>query len=161
MAKWIIVLSLFLSACGQDADIGTDPAATNHGYGWDYDQSGDSGLRVNYIDGAALTVDFSIIESWYLAAQKCTGIAASGPLIAVTAQQIVNPEGKVVNGLTYFDTGLIVMTENVISPANIEYLLKHETIHYLLWASGFPNDRNTTHDSPYFSNPNTNAIGCE
>lgn len=158
MARLIIVFSLLLSACGQDTSI--DPVATNHGYGWDYDQSGDSGTRVHYADTAHPGVDFSIIEGWFLKMEECTGIKTNGPLVAITAQQLISPAGESVSGITYFDTGLIVVTDMSVQIGNTGLVVKHEMIHYLLWMSGFPNDRNSGHDSPYFYNRDTD-MGCE
>lgn len=140
--KWIYaVFLLLLAACGSSGEGGHN----NHGYGYSYDAITESGLRVRYPPApTTYTPDYfppSFFETVYREVMECAGLNYPGPLVVMVAPPLYF-EGDSVSGITYHDTGTIVITRTSI--------MRHEFVHYLLLMNGFPNDRNKNHDSPLF-----------
>jgi hypothetical protein len=144
----LAALALALGGCargGSDND--------NHGYGWSYDATGASGLRVRYEESVpeAERADLAVFETAYAEVEACLGSAARGPLVVVVrrgtldGQSGVNPPpGAHVGGLYYFDTDLVLVTDSL-------YALRHEFVHYLLDQSGLPVGRNRAHQHDAFA----------
>ena len=154
--RFACILALFLGACG--ADVG----AANHGLGFGYDFAAPDGLRFRNLPGV-LELDeaafLAQIDAAYQGTEDCAGIHVPGPLVVVQPMQDFPVVG---NGLTYLDTGTVV-----VSPLAIEDLanfggdpatgrlpgtsvLHHEFIHYLLRQAGFPDGQNAAHASALF-----------
>lgn len=133
-----LILYMILVGCGQDS-------GNNHGYGWHFDEIGESGLRIRYSDSQLLAdvlKNVSFFERNFQHVVSCTGITAPGPLIVVVDELYVN--GTRYGGWVHFDTNLVL----------IEYTsmlrLNHEFVHYLLNVSGFDANANSRHQSDLF-----------
>jgi hypothetical protein len=136
-----LILLLLLSACG---------GADNHGYGWHYDVSGDTGLRVRY-DRNSQGFPIRAIELWYKEIQDCMGLSASAPLIIFVPDLIDNRH----NGRTY-DNGSILITSIFVKISSPEYVVKHELIHHLFFQNGDYSPNNTAHSAFIFKS----YMGC-
>ena len=151
-------LAMLLAACGGGES--TD----NHGYGYAYDLGSLDGTRLRNLPGSLeLTqADFEeLVAEPYRATEKCAQIVTGGPLVVAV---IMDETGytTIGRGNTFFDTGLIRATPQAIldsryyagNPATGRLpgtsTLRHEFVHYLLAASGFPEDLNASHRSPLF-----------
>jgi hypothetical protein len=150
LAGLLLVLAAGLGGCGA-AD---RPAADNHGYGWEYDQTGASGLRLRYEEAVASDdrAALQVFEAAFGRVEACLGIAAGGPLVVVVPRGALDGRSGVtpapgyhVGGLYYFDTDLVVVTESL-------YALRHELVHYLLDQAGFPVQLNRAHEHAGFAN---------
>ena len=149
-------LLLCLAACGVPVE------APNRGVGFDYDFAAPDGLRFRNLPGVLELDEAAFLEQIdgaYQGTEDCAGIHAPGPLVIV--QQM--PDFPTIgNGMTFLDTGTVL-----VSPLAIEDLanfggdpstgripgtstLRHEFVHYLLNAAGFPQDLNAAHASPLF-----------
>ncbi len=127
--------------------------ADNHGYGWEYDLSGASGLRLRYDPAvpASEQADLEVFERALAEVSACVGLAAPGPLVVVVPRGSLDersgappPPGLHVGGLYYFDTDLVVVTASLAA-------LRHELVHYLLDQHGYPVDRNREHAHDAFT----------
>jgi hypothetical protein len=130
-----------LTACG--SPVGQD----NHGYGYQYDVAGASGLRVRYDGYPAPTL--AQIEALYTETEACTGIQATGPLVIFVHDTFGDAE---VYGQAFLDTGTILISSLLDPDPQLSFwTYKHEFIHYLLHQAGFPIDQNAAHQSPLFA----------
>lgn len=133
MNRLSILFILALAGCGSEE--GRD----NYGYGWYYDQIGETGLRVRYDGRPAPTL--AQIESLYAETKACMGVTATGPLV-IFVESIDQA-----NGFTYFYTGTILIKANNWAMTST---LKHEFVHHLLHQSGFSPEANSNHQSNLF-----------
>ena len=125
--------------------LGCGTGDNNHGYGYQYDQIGATGLRVRW-SGAQLP-SLTDIEKFYQETMTCTGISATGPLVIITDSL---PAGGSL-GLTFLDTGTILIPSLLDpDPRASFWTYKHEFIHYLLHQAGFDPAANAAHLSPLF-----------
>lgn len=130
-----LLLCLLLVACGGEGN--------NHGYGYEYDAITESGIRIRYgglYDQSEATPEW--FENTYQEVQSCAGITAPGPLVVFVDPPLYDENGNRRSGMTYMDTGLIVLVTRAI--------VKHEFIHYLLLMNGFSNEKNKKHESNLF-----------
>ena len=143
--RWTALLFLpLLAACGSNS--GQD----NHGYGYQYDAIGTTGLRVRFDGQPAPTL--AEIEQLYIETETCTGIQATGPLVILQPGTFETADGAVVYGRTFLDTGTVLISSLIDpDPKAGYYYYKHEFIHYLLHQSGFPFEQNAAHQSPLFN----------
>lgn len=63
------------------------------------------------------------------------------PAIRIVNFQL-DPNPNIGGGHTSFNSGQITLYS--------QGLIRHETVHYLLWREGYSNDRNQNHDHPAF-----------
>jgi len=146
-----ILLLVALAGCGAPDD-------NNHGYGSEYDLSTADGVRFRN-DPPAIVYNQTQFEHMIVASyeevETCAQIMSSGPLV------IAVPDGSLgeATGETFWDGTLIITDSAVQDGWDIQFLsgvsgprsvLRHEFVHYLLRASGFPDDLNTSHQSPLF-----------
>lgn len=148
-SPWCLLLAAVclwsgLAGCG---GAGSDPSDDNHGYGWEHDVAGASGLRLRYDPEvpARERAGLEVFERTFAEVSACTGLAAPGPLVVVVPRGTLDaragsppPPGLHVGGLYYFDTDLVLVTASLGA-------LRHELIHYLLDRYGYPEDRNRAH----------------
>jgi hypothetical protein len=144
-----LLLAILATGCAK----GPQASADNHGYGWEYEAAGASGVRFRYQPQVAADerAGLDTFEAAYAAVEACLGRAAHGPLVVVVprgtldgAAGVQPPPGQHVGGLYFFDTDLVVVTASL-------YALRHEMVHYLLDQSGFPMDRNRNHQHAGFT----------
>lgn len=140
--------SLVLAAlvgCGQSMP------EDNHGYGWHYDEAGATGLRVRYYDASSPRVD--VLERVYREVATCMAMTdplPPGPLVIFTTG-IVGAEGDWKPSKGWLDTGTILLDGTLrFDLSGGFWAYRHELVHFLLHASGFPIDRNQRHDSILF-----------
>lgn len=155
MKIFALVLLPLLVGCGQPQEQADD----NHGYGWRYDLTAADGTRLRN-DPPSRVLDQADMEDFiakpYGEVEKCVEILTGGPLV------VMIPTGSTeVRGITYLHSGTIVMHDDsaldgwftvplpdgTLGPYSA---LRHEYVHYLLHASGFPDDLNAAHKSPLF-----------
>lgn len=128
--KKLIVVLIFLSGCGGNSE---DPA-DNHGYGWEFDQIGPSGLKLRKT--GATPRDAAYLEERVAIVLTCLGISAPPPpFVIYLPSDGVEPQGRYYSG-----PPLIVLEEDVY--------LEHEAVHYLLDITTGNADRN--HESRAF-----------
>lgn len=139
--KYLLPILIFLTGCGSEE--GRD----NYGYGYSYDQAGETGLRVRYIPGQT-TPTLNQIEDIYRQVMTCSGITATGPLVIFVDSF---PEDPRIGGKTFYGTGTVVVaTFGFPDAARVTLVLRHEFVHHLLSQSGYDQARNSNHDSPLF-----------
>lgn len=121
MSKWLIMLiGLAVAACGGMSS----EDANNHGFGWQFDVQGPTGLKVRY-DPAELKQGFPqtpihIFENQYNGMQKCAGLYAPPPfVIFVTEESLPN------NGGWYYSSPPLITIKGL-------FVFNHEVLHYLL-----------------------------
>lgn len=128
------------------------------GYGCGYDLSSLAGVRFRN-HPPTIVYDQTQLERMivtpYEEVEACAGINADGPLIIVVPNDALNGLG----GWTFSD-GVIAITDGAVQDGWIVQLqsgirgpysvLRHEFVHYLLRASGFPDELNYAHRSPLF-----------
>lgn len=150
------LLGLLLLLAGCSGGSGT-PCA---GYDCGYDLSTSDGVRFRnnppntVLDQAQME---HLIAEPYREVEICMQVVTGGPLIVAVANNALKGHG----GYTYWDVGLIVITDEyvldgwktIVQPdgtISLVSLLRHQFVHYLLHVSGFPDDLNTAHQSPLF-----------
>lgn len=145
-----IALLLALSGCAEHA------VDDNHGYGFSFDQSAPDGLRVRYANDQPPRV--ATLDEIYSDVATCMGIAnlPSGPLVILKDGLVASADH---DAMIFLDTGTIILDSQITAfgdwsltaplPAP-RYVIKHEMVHYLLKQTGFPDDLNNAHASPYF-----------
>lgn len=148
------IVALFVVACGshntqQESAIDN----TNLGYGYSFDAITPSGLRLRYMPGTPQilplgTADYraAMMDSDFADAEDCVQLQGPPPLIIVVIGGTLAPY----NGEEISNTDTVIM-EDTGTIQGFEWLLRHEFIHALLAANGFPPDRNAAHDSPLFT----------
>lgn len=132
----LIALVIPIVGCGEQA------IDDNHGYGWQYDVLGESGLKLQYRPGVYVEAlgYMERLETSFREVEQCTGFSASAPFVVVMIARDLFPN----IGLTYIDPPFLVTVETSLNA------LQHEYVHYLLAQSGFPKDDNENHRSPLF-----------
>lgn len=130
-------IAIGLAGCGA-----TEHVPSNHGYGYEYDLIVADGTRLrNAPDLLTLTQEQmqTQIAEPYQDVERCAEIATGGPLVVIITD---------LWGWTYLGDDPLVL----ILPQGIEddRVLRHEYVHYLLAASGFPFEENKCHRSPLF-----------
>jgi hypothetical protein len=140
-----VLLSLLMTGCGKEGN-------NNHGYGYYYDAIGETGLRLRHAEDQSLPT-ITDIESLYFQVANCMGLdvaAYAAPLVVMAENPIKYPEGTSSYGVTYLDTGLILIRKDIFNVNESWWLYKHEFVHYLLQQTGFPSDNNLNHLSSFF-----------
>lgn len=146
-----ILLLAMLAGCVGPRDDRDD----NHGYGFQYDLSTLDGLRfrnhppVTVLDQGQME---QAIAEPYHQVEACMQVMTGGPLVVVVSNDALGSHGYI-----YFDDGLILMADSSAQDGLTQAtsggplsMMKHEFVHYLLNASGFPEYLNATHQSPLF-----------
>lgn len=123
----VLCLAALLFGCaGPD-----DPSADNHGYGWEYDAIGPTGLRVQYADDLpdSLRAPLADLESAWVDTAACVGIepAPPGPLVVLVPDAFTCGAAYPAIGCTYLDTRTIVVAAH-----RLTFALRHEYVHVLL-----------------------------
>ena len=120
----------------------------NHGYGLSFDESSADGLRVRYANSNPPRV--FLVDATYRDVASCMGVQAlpTGPLVifqdGLIARYADPTLGKIGDGLTWLDTGTIVLdsTMTVIDWSGTAFIkwhpMRHEMVHFLLHETGFP-----------------------
>jgi hypothetical protein len=152
-AAFPMILIAVLAGCGSET--GQD----NHGYGYQYDQDGATGLRVRW--AGTQVPSLTNIEQLYQETMACTGITATGPLVIIT-EPIPSSSGDVY-GSVFLDTGTVFISSWLDTDIEASFwAYKHEFVHYLLHQSGFDVTANAAHQSPLFyscTQPPSTLIG--
>ena len=140
--RWIAFLLLvFLSACGED------PASSNYGYGYHYDEVDEpSGIRVRH--GQEQYTLGEVVEA-YRWVESCIGLTAPGPLVIFTTEPILDENNTVVAGMYYSATKTAIISSN--PGVYGKDVIKHEFIHHILGVNGASNNDNNGHGSIYFT----------
>lgn len=144
----VYVAVLLLSGCGQDGTSAahndeapttqtTTPAAPAA-----IDYAGPSGILVSFDVDAPRYFSAQDCEQAYQQVSACMSVQARGPMVRVVKNPIV-VNGQEYSGFTDFSTGQITLVSCSVAP--------HEFVHYLLWASRFPNAQNANHVSGDFT----------
>lgn len=142
--RYTLLLLAALAACGGPQDDGDN----NHGYGSQYDLISPDGVRLRNDPAAPLSqAGFEIqVVGPYRDVEGCTQIMAGGPLIiAIDIPLQMTPPTI---GFTFLGTRPLILISPPIS--DYPFTLRHEFVHYLLAAAGFPDELNRTHQSPLF-----------
>jgi hypothetical protein len=142
-------IALCLASCGE-AKLGCD------GYGCHYDLSTPDGVRFRN-DPPTIIFDQAGMEHFiaepYREVEVCAQIVTGGPLVIALPALNVGIEGET------FNDGVIVITDggaisswdsNPATGAPPYSALRHEYVHHLLNAVGFPIGDNRCHRSPLF-----------
>jgi hypothetical protein len=140
------------------AGCGAQTIDDNHGYGYAFDEQAASGLRVRYANANPPRI--ATLDSLYVGVAICMGVEVlpTGPLV-ILKDGLIASAGH--DAMTLLDTGTILQDSQITtfdwSDAAIEFVvqarastLNHEMVHFLLKETGFPDDRNSAHDSPFF-----------
>ena len=136
----ILLLTLALAGCGSASQA---PPSEIH-------YQGPTGIRVGF-DPDVTQTDPTNYERVFVDTQDCMlrhGYITEtviGPVVRVVS---FKPNGY--NGFVDWDTGQITI--------NSDGWIDHEMVHYILWATGFDNSRNSAHDHQAFTQCST-AIG--
>lgn len=142
----VALLFLLLAACGQSVP------EDNNGYGWHYDESGATGLRVRYYDPTSPRL--AILEQVYVEVGACMGMADNlplGPLVIFTTNIVgTGGERKYGNGFLETKTILLDNTIRFDLPGGF-WTFRHELVHFFLHAQGFPVEANRQHQSQLFT----------
>lgn len=135
------------SACGQDgtsAAFNDDAAAVPTALPAApaaIDYVGPSGIVVSFDADAPRYFSAADCERAFQQVSACMNVAAPGPVVRVVKNPIV-VNAQEYSGFTDFATGQITLVSCSVAP--------HEFVHYLLWASQFPNAHNANHVSDAF-----------
>lgn len=106
-----------------------------------YDYAGPSGMLLSFDPDAPRYFPAFDCERAYQQVSACMSLTAPGPVVRVVKNPIV-VDGREYSGYTDFTTGQITLVSCSVAP--------HEFVHYLLWASRFPNAENANHASDTF-----------
>lgn len=147
MRALLLVFSMYacLLACGHDATSAahneptsaqTLPAAPGA-----YDYAAPSGMLLSFDADAPRYFSGADCERAYEQVSACMNIRAPGPVVRVVKTPVL-VAGREYSGYTDFATGQITLVSCSVAP--------HEFVHYLLWASQFPNAQNANHVSDAF-----------
>lgn len=145
---------VLVSACAGVPNVSDSTEASTDGC----DYHGQSGICV-VIDEGAKRVNPAALEADYLHAKRDVeeryGLdlhSVPGPTVYVVGVPAFKQQHPIKNrvdgdtggdhGWTDFTTGSITLTGNAV--------MRHESFHYLLWASGYSNALNAVHEHPAF-----------
>ena len=137
MRRALLIL-LLLGGCGGG---GEGPAQdTNHGYGFQYDVQGVTGLKLRY-SGAppnlAFMQDTTYYETAFSQVEACSGLQAPAPFIILLKE--LDNDGY------YWSKPSLILLKTSPYPS----IIKHEMIHYLLDVN--TGDLDPTHKSHLFT----------
>lgn len=132
-AMLAVLLISFLAGCGSGGEEGNN----NHGYGFQYDSIGASGMKLR---GGP---DPSYLESLFAETETCTGLNAPAPFVIIVAPGSLNEANENING-EYWDSPPLVLLDFSQGLA-----AKHEFVHYLMDVVQHVQDSN--HTSPLFA----------
>ena len=136
---------ILLIGCGNNAD-------NNHGYGYFYDTTGATGLRLRHAPGQPLPT-IADIDLIYVQTSQCMGLDPAiygAPLVVITDDMPKNNDGGKPYGAIYLDTGLILINAVLKDTDDAFWTLKHEFVHYFLHQSGLEKEENVRHRSIFF-----------
>lgn len=118
-----LLVLLFLAGCGSGED------SNNHGYGFQADLEGRSGLKLRYSAGVTeADPDFQALstptyyETAWSETQACTGLSAPAPFVILVKNGDL---GSDIAGRYFSNPSLIVLDAHA-------YAVRHEMVHYLL-----------------------------
>jgi hypothetical protein len=163
--KRVLFVCLVLAGCGseQSTPQSQDRAqaiSTNYGYGWSVDDESPSGLRVRYLNDG--TPRIAVVEHEYDRVLDCV-ITHYYPAFS---RDIARPLFIFLPGPPQANDGGLSLpltnTEVVDGDNSIEMqlvIVRHESVHQILRANGFPEDKNFNHESPAFDNT-ADGEGC-
>ena len=145
----LLLCAFLLSACGQPV------SEDNNGYGWNYDDSGQTGVRVRYFDENSPRLAF--VEKIFIDTQECVGVSAPGPLVIFVDEITDVPEH--VRGRTIYGTGTVLIEKIVIDDPNAHVggVLTHEFVHWIMHVNNIQG--NGDHTSPLFVECERRAMG--
>jgi hypothetical protein len=132
-----LFLVLLLAGCGSGGD--NSLRVENHGYGFEFDAQGTTGLRLRS-SGSAFS-DVTYYEATFAEVKTCAGIEAPAPFVILTSL-----DGP--TGVYYSAPSLILLDMKHLSTENSS-LFKHEVVHYLLDHS--TGDADPNHTSALFA----------
>ena len=129
--RYVLVVFL-LAGCGSQGSEERGPAAPDS-----CTVTGPSGTCVSFQPGSLIT-DIQFYEENYVYVENCMGLGdVPGPVVLATSELING-----VDGVTDMNNGQV----SIYHP----WAIRHEYVHYILWKTGYPNDRNKNHDHPAF-----------
>lgn len=108
----VLFIVLLLAGCG-----GGEEGNNNHGYGFQYDAVGVSGMKLR-------SGDPGLFEALYAETEACTAFNAPPPFVILVAPKSI--QDGTLNGYYWNNPSLILLD---LSQGNAA---KHEFIHYLL-----------------------------
>lgn len=144
----LILLTVALSGCGQDATSAAHNAAeTTDALSTPtpptaYDYAGPTGIVVSFDADAPRYFSAVDCERAFEQASVCMNLRAPGPVVRVVKNPIAIG-GREYSGYTDFSTGQITLVSCSVAP--------HEFVHYLLWANQYSNAQNANHMSEGFT----------
>lgn len=145
MIKYLpLVIMLLLVGCETDNN--------NHGYGFEYDEISDLGIKIRYFSGAFMAPPIEI-DSAFNNAKLCTGLEAPPPpyVVIVSDREFINfdaPNADL-NGVFLTSPNLIAIIDDGVRVGSYG-TLNHEYIHYLSYMNGFNSDFNSDHSNLFF-----------
>lgn len=129
----LIFLLVFLAGCGSSGEENSN----NHGYGFEFDLQGATGLKLRYtpvLQAGSQFAGAEFYESEFQRVEDCTGIQAPAPFVIVV--------GNLTTGGRYHSGPPLILLLDAT-------WFGHEAIHYLLdHSTGNPD---TNHNSPLFN----------
>lgn len=145
-----LLVSLAATGCGGGGD--SDSSCLSYTVSNTEPFVGSSGLTLAPSQGAYMS--FRQMEELYQEVQQCMGVhPAAGPTVYYK-----NFSQNNLGAAWAFQTSTVIWVNidqaNLVAPRNCHsdrQALKHEFVHYLLWASGTNIVANAGHDSPYFA----------
>lgn len=142
----LLAAYLAASGCGHDATTAAEEASTPRqslpSAPLSYDYAGPSGIMVSFDTDAPRHFSAADCEHAYQQVSACMNLRSPGPVVRVVKSPIV-VNGREYSGYTDFSTGQITLVSCSVAP--------HEFVHYLLWATQFPNAQNANHVSDGFT----------
>jgi hypothetical protein len=140
----IVLLSLLVAGCGS----GGEDAADNHGYGYEFDVQGTTGLQLRYspvLSASDRFSDVSLYERAFAEVEQCMNVSAPPPFVIVVPIGHFgprHPNGYMQLGSYYSGPSLILVDPGL-------RVFRHEVVHYLLdFSTG---NLDPAHDSAFFS----------
>lgn len=124
----LLTFLLLLSACGSVGDT----SSANHGYGFEYDVQGTTGLKLRYTPTLTAADPLSnpiFVENIYAQVQACTGMSAPPPFVIMVAAGSL-PNNWI--GETQMDPSLVLIGSTTVEAPSV---MRHELIHHLLGAT--------------------------
>lgn len=141
------ITALVTSGCGP-----AGPDNCHNRVSYPSNQVAPSGLKLRATQDPYIT--FSDMEKAYWQTQQCVGVTTTGPEVAYIDLKTAGYANYATTwGLAQLNTGIIVVN-TYIQGRSCETdvrTLKHEFVHYLLHAAGFPVADNEAHNSPLFT----------
>lgn len=150
----VLFIVLLLAGCGS----GGSSDDNNHGYGFQSDLQGASGLKLRYSSALVATdPDFQALstlpyyEDAWTKTQACTGMTAPAPFVILVTNGDL---GDDIGGRYFSNPSLIVLDAHA-------FAVRHEMVHYLLDVNTGDPDRAPDHnDHPLFKSCGGFAFGA-